>query len=53
MDATDVPGGVAVGTPATVIGDGLTADQMAAAIDTINYEVTTALTKRIHRTLVE
>jgi alanine racemase len=53
VDASAVPE-VREGDPATLIGadgeDRLTAEQLAARIDTINYEITTALTARVTRT---
>jgi alanine racemase len=41
--------GVKVGDEVTLIGDGISADALAALTGTINYEVTTALTHRVER----
>jgi alanine racemase len=40
---------VAVGDPVTLIGGGITAEEVARRLGTINYEVTCALTARIPR----
>lgn len=52
VDVTDIPG-VCPGDPVVLIGqDGdqvITADEMADALDTINYEITSALTHRVPR----
>jgi alanine racemase len=42
-------GGVERGAAALLIGPGLAAEEMARRLDTINYEVTTALTARVPR----
>lgn len=43
---------LSVGTLATVIGEGITADDLAQTGKTINYEVTTQISKRVHREVV-
>ncbi|MDQ6773966.1 MAG: alanine racemase, partial [Candidatus Dormibacteraeota bacterium] len=48
VDATDVPG-VAPGMRATLIGEGLRAEEVAAWSETISYEVLTALGRRVER----
>jgi alanine racemase len=40
---------VAPGAPVTLIGDGLLAEDMARALDTINYEITCGITARVPR----
>jgi alanine racemase len=40
---------VAVGDEVTLIGDGITAEEVARRLDTINYEVTCGLTARVPR----
>jgi alanine racemase len=40
---------VAVGDPVTLLGDGLLAEEVAARLGTINYEVTCGLTSRVPR----
>jgi alanine racemase len=42
-------GGVRVGDEAVLLGDGITAEQVAALIDTINYEIVTGLSARVLR----
>jgi alanine racemase len=42
-------GGVRVGDAAVLIGEGLTAEDMARRLGTINYEVTCAITARVPR----
>ena len=50
IDITDVPeGAVKRGDLVTLIGDGITVDDFAAAAGTIGYEVLTSLGKRYHR----
>ena len=50
VDVTDLPeGSVRRGDFATLIGDGITVDELAAAFGTINYEVLTNLGHRHHR----
>lgn len=53
IDITDVQGSVSVGDEVYLLGKqgavSLTADDLAAAYDTINYEVVTALSDRIAR----
>ncbi len=50
VDVTDLPEGNARrGDFATLIGDGMTADQLAAGFGTVNYEVLTNLGRRYHR----
>ncbi|MBQ8881670.1 MAG: alanine racemase [Oscillospiraceae bacterium] len=48
VDVTDIPD-AAVGDRVTLLGEGLTAEEMAAAIGTINYEVVCAIGKRVPR----
>jgi len=48
IDVSDVPG-VAPGEVVTVIGDGITADEVAAWSDTISHEVLTSLGNRVAR----
>ena len=56
VDVTDIPG-VRRGTIVTLLGnDGdaaISADQIAAWTNTINYEVTTRINERIPRRLVD
>ncbi len=52
VDATDVPATVRAGTEVSVIGAGVTAEELAADAGTINYEIVTQLSKRIHREAV-
>ena len=42
-------GGVRPGDEVVLIGDGITAEEVAARLDTLNYEVTCALTARVLR----
>jgi alanine racemase len=42
-------GGVRPGDEVVLIGDGITAEEVAARLDTLNYEVTCALTARVAR----
>jgi alanine racemase len=50
VDVTDLaPGAVRRGDLATLIGDGLTVDDLAAGMGTIGYEVLTLLGRRYHR----
>ncbi|MGB7258836.1 MAG: alanine racemase C-terminal domain-containing protein, partial [Pseudolabrys sp.] len=50
IDVTDLPDGVLHrGGLATLIGDEITVDDLAAAAGTIGYEVLTGLGKRYHR----
>ena len=41
--------GVAAGDPVTLIGEGITAEEVARRLDTINYEITCGLTARVPR----
>lgn len=47
VDVGDAP--VEVGDPVCLLGGGITAEEVAARLGTINYEVTTALTARVPR----
>ncbi|HKA79051.1 MAG TPA: alanine racemase [Xanthobacteraceae bacterium] len=50
VDVTDLPDGAARrGELATLIGDGMSIDDLAAAMGTISYEVLTSLGRRYHR----
>jgi alanine racemase len=50
VDVTDLPEGAARrGGLATLIGDGMSIDDLAAAMGTISYEVLTSLGRRYHR----
>ena len=50
VDVTDLPGGaVKRGDLATLIGDGISVDDLAASANTIGYEVLTSLGRRYHR----
>lgn len=49
VDVSDAKGRVSIGDYVTIIGDGITADELAAQSGTINYEVVTQLTKRVAR----
>lgn len=50
VDVTDVPAGaVKRGDMATLIGDGISLDDLAARANTIGYEVLTSLGRRYHR----
>jgi alanine racemase len=46
LDVTQLPG-VGVGTPVTLWGEGLSADEVGAAAGTISYELFTKLTSRV------
>ena len=49
-DVTDLPEGtVRRGDLATLVGEGMSADDLAAAMGTIGYEVLTGLSRRYHR----
>ena len=50
VDVTDLPEGSARrGDYATLIGDGMSVDDLAAGLGTVNYEVLTNLGRRYHR----
>jgi alanine racemase len=50
IDVTDLPEGSARrGEYATLIGDGMSVDDLAAGLGTVNYEVLTSLGRRYHR----
>jgi alanine racemase len=49
VDVTDVSEGTARGDFATLIGDGMSIDDVAAGMGTIPYEVLTSLGRRYHR----
>jgi alanine racemase len=49
IDITDVPAAVRRGHFATLIGDGITVDELAHPFGTIGYEVLTSLGPRYHR----
>ena len=50
VDVTDLPdGAVRRGDMATLIGDGISVDDLAARANTIGYEVLTSLGRRYHR----
>ncbi len=51
IDVTDVPD-AAVGDEVVLLGDGITAEELAAKIDTISYEVFCAVSKRVPRLYV-
>ncbi len=46
VDISDIPG-AGVGTPVTLWGEGLSADEVAAAAGTLSYELLTKLTARV------
>jgi alanine racemase len=48
IDVTDA-GAVAAGDMATLIGDGISVDDVAEAAGTIGYEILTSLGRRYHR----
>lgn len=48
IDVTDVPG-AAPGDEVVLLGDGITADEIAARIDTISYEVFCSISARVPR----
>jgi alanine racemase len=56
LDVTALRGRVALGDEAVIIGrqgnEQVTADELAAKLDTINYEIVTGITQRIPRILV-
>jgi alanine racemase len=41
--------GVEPGAPVTLIGDGLLAEELAARLATINYEITCGISRRVPR----
>jgi alanine racemase len=47
--AVELPGALPVGTPVTLIGDGLLAEEHAAVADTINYEFVCRIESRPNR----
>jgi alanine racemase len=49
LDVTDVKGGVRRGDLVTLLGDGITVDDLAGFASTIAYEVLTSLGRRYHR----
>jgi alanine racemase len=50
VDVTDLPASaVKRGDMATLIGDGISVDDLAARANTIGYEVLTSLGRRYHR----
>jgi alanine racemase len=50
VDVTDLPeGAVRRDQTVTLIGDGITVDEVAAQTGTISYEVLTGLGRRYHR----
>ena len=54
--AIELPGRLPVGTPVTLIGDGVLAEDHAAVADTINYEIVSQIDSRpgrAHRTVVD
>ena len=51
VDVTDVPG-VERGTPVTLIGDGLSVDEVGRRAGTIGYEILTSLGRRYARTYI-
>jgi alanine racemase len=46
VDISDIPG-VRIGTPVTLWGEGLSADEVAAAAGTLSYELLCKLTARV------
>jgi alanine racemase len=48
IDVTDIPG-AALGDEVILLGDGITADEIAARIDTISYEVFCSISARVPR----
>jgi alanine racemase len=46
VDISDIPG-VRIGTPVTLWGEGLSADEAAAAAGTLSYELLCKLTARV------
>jgi alanine racemase len=51
VDVTDLPG-VTLGDPVILWGEGLTANEIADAADTIGYEITTRMLGRVRRTYI-
>ena len=49
LDVTDVPGAIATGTEVEFIGDTITLEEIAAAANTISYEILTSLSRRAVR----
>jgi alanine racemase len=49
VDVGPDPAGISEGDPALLVGPGLTAEELARRVGTINYEITTALTERVTR----
>jgi alanine racemase len=49
VDVGPDPGPIREGDPALLVGPGLSAENLAARVGTINYEITTALTERVTR----
>jgi len=47
--AVELPGELPVGTPVTIIGDGITAEEHARVAGTINYEITCGIDSRPER----
>ena len=48
VDVTDIPG-VEIGDKVTLLGDGITAEEMGAAANSFNYETVCAIGKRVPR----
>ena len=48
IDVTDIPD-AAIGDEVVLLGDGITAEELAAKLDTISYEVFCAVSKRVPR----
>ena len=48
VDVTEIPG-VERGTPVTLLGEGMDAEQMAELLGTISYEVLCAISSRVPR----
>ena len=49
LDVTDVPGAITTGTEVEFIGDTITLEEIAAAADTVSYEILTSLSHRAVR----
>ena len=49
LDVTDVPGAIATGTEVEFIGDTITLEEIAAAANTVSYEILTSLSRRAVR----
>jgi alanine racemase len=49
VDVGPDPGGIREGDPALLVGPGLSAEDLARRVGTINYEIATALTERVTR----